>query len=76
MLQPWILEMIVREHIETLKAEAESARLPQELRTNQTPLPQRAIVAIGGLLVAAGTFLQNRYAPIPYTPPETDCAPC
>ncbi len=76
MLQHWIMEMVVRERLETMRAEAESARFLPETPIQQPHLPGRVIIAIGALLIVTGTFLQKRYTPISYKPSETDCSPC
>ncbi len=74
--QYWVMEMIVQDRLETLRAEAESAQFQPETAIPRTRLYRRTIVGIGASLIKAGTFLEHRYAPIAYEPPETDCAPC
>ncbi len=74
--QYWVLEMMAKERMETVRAEAESAQFQPEPSAPRTRLYRRVIVAIGAWLIRAGTFLENRYTAIPYEPPETDCSPC
>ncbi len=76
MLEHRIAEMMAEERIQHAQEQAEKDRLARANLPSATPFPQRLAVALGNLLIAAGTVIQKHYEPIQPIPSETDCAPC
>ncbi len=76
MLEHRFTEMLAREHIEEMRAEVEKERWLRAQSAPRIPLQWRLAVSFATLLIAVGTFIQERYEPVSYAEPEADCSTC